>query len=149
MDNAFENHSQSFLSLQVSGQYIALAVDNVQEVINYEAPVKVPGSLPFIAGLLVLRGKVVTVIDTGILLGIYSVLDNTDNPLVLMVKHGEELYGLIVSAVGEVFYAEPNNIEILPNNFSDSIKAISDGLYKGPQNLYTIIAIDKFFGSFA
>lgn len=149
MDNTLENHSQCFLSLQASGQYIALAVDSVQEVINYEVAVKVPGSLPFIAGLLVLRGKIVSVIDTGILLGMYSVLDNAESPLVVVVKHDEDLYGLMVSAVGEVFSADQNNIEILPNNFSDSIRAISDGLYKGPQNLHTIIAIDKLFGRFA
>lgn len=149
MDNSLCNNSQYFLSLQASGQHIALMVDNIKEVIETDLLVKVPGALPLIAGLVNVRGKVITVIDTGVLLNTSSVLTNNSASVVVVLNHGEDLHGLLVNFVGEVLAVDRTNIESLPNNLTDSIKAISDGVYKSAQNLYTIISIDKLVNYYA
>jgi purine-binding chemotaxis protein CheW len=142
-----ENSLNHFLSLQVHEQHIVINVDDVQEVLPDVISSTVPNALPFIAGLMNLRGRVVTTIDAGKLLGTKSILNNGKAPFAIVIEDKGELYGLLVGSVGEVFVADQENIENVPNNLNDSISSISNGIYKGQNHLYTIIALDKLLNN--
>ena len=48
----------------------AIKVDGVKEVLNFEKLTKVPKALPYLKGVMNIRGSVVTIVDLRVLFGI-------------------------------------------------------------------------------
>lgn len=55
--------SKAFVIAEVAGQRIAFAADQIDQVIEIDRLVQVPGALPVVAGITTLRSKILTVID--------------------------------------------------------------------------------------
>jgi purine-binding chemotaxis protein CheW len=93
----------------------ALDAAGVQEVIRVESVTTVRHAPDEVAGVINLRGKIVTLLDLGIILGFgKSVV--TRESRVFIIEDRNEFLGVLVDRVGEVIEVEPGQEDSLPVN---------------------------------
>lgn len=82
-----------------AGTY-GIELDAVREIIPYRGATRLPGAPPHVAGLVNVRGAIVTVIDLGALLeGSPSARERSS---VMLVEHGAKVVGTAVDEVLDV-----------------------------------------------
>jgi purine-binding chemotaxis protein CheW len=93
----------------------ALDAASVQEVIRVESVTEVQHAPPEVVGVMNLRGKIVTLLDPGVILSLgKSVL--TKESRVFIIEDRNEFLGILVDRAGEVMEVEPGREESLPIN---------------------------------
>jgi purine-binding chemotaxis protein CheW len=92
-----------------------LNASSVQEVIRLGAITQAPHAPPDVAGIINLRGRIVTVVDAGMKLG-YGPTAPGQNTRVFIVEDRDEFLGLLVDRVGEVLEVESGTEEPMPAN---------------------------------
>jgi purine-binding chemotaxis protein CheW len=63
------NAISQYLTFLIAGEQYAVGVGHVKEIIGYDVPTKVPGTPPWIRGVINLRGLVVPVVDLAVKFG--------------------------------------------------------------------------------
>jgi purine-binding chemotaxis protein CheW len=117
IDIQTENTSRTVLlaTFFVGEALCALEATEVQEVIRVESFTPVRHAPAEVLGVMNLRGKIVTVLDPGIILGLgKSVI--THESRVFIVEDRNEFLGILVDKAGEVFEVEPGQAASLPIN---------------------------------
>ncbi len=96
-----EGSLQEYVTATIGSQLFGLPIRRVQDVFMPERVTRVPLAPPEIAGVLNMRGRIVTLIDLRRRLGLP---DRTENGPVMAigVELRGESYGLLIDAVGEV-----------------------------------------------
>src|SRR5690242_10482143 len=90
-----------YVTAVIGGQLFGLPISRVQDVFMPERLTRVPLSSAEIAGVLNLRGRIVTVIDMRARLGL-SKADDGKPPMAVGVDLRGESYGLLIDQIGEV-----------------------------------------------
>jgi purine-binding chemotaxis protein CheW len=96
------------------GQY-AIDAASIQEVIRFGALTPVRHAPAEVAGIMNLRGKIVTVLDLGLQLGLGRI-ESAASARVLIVENHGEFIGLLVDRAEEVVPVEAGHWEPLPVN---------------------------------
>jgi len=120
------SYSELFLVFSLSDKTYAIAAEKVLEIIQLPALTVVEKFPDYIAGLLNMRGHVISVIDPAKMLGI-SRKEYTIDYQVLIVECKNKTFGIIVDSVSEVVQLNRRNLEPLP--YKPREKIIS-GIYK-------------------
>ncbi len=123
----------------------AIPVNFVQEIIIQQQSTRIPKALPYVSGMINLRGNIIPVVDSSKLLRI----DNTGNACpgderIILLDLEQEKIGLVVDKVSEVINLNADSIE--PPSFSveEGVEFIW-GLGKLPDRLLVLIDPEKFF----
>jgi purine-binding chemotaxis protein CheW len=104
----------------------------------------VPLSGPEIAGVLNLRGRIVTAIDARSRLGMKSPEKTTaKQALAIGVERGGESFGLIIDAIGEVVRIDESALEQNPVNLDATWSGVSRGVFRLDDRLLVIMDIDR------
>ena len=90
-----------YVTVMIGGQLFGLPISRVQDVFMPDRVTRVPLSAPEIAGVLNLRGRIVTAIDMRRRLGLPPRTDDKPSMAVGIELKGES-YGLLIDTVGEV-----------------------------------------------
>jgi purine-binding chemotaxis protein CheW len=93
----------------------AFDASRVQEVIRVDSVTKVRHAPAAVAGVMNLRGKIVTLLDLGMILG-SGKTEVTRESRVFIIEDRNEFLGVLVDRVGEVFEVEGSAAEPLPVN---------------------------------
>jgi purine-binding chemotaxis protein CheW len=93
----------------------ALDASAVQEVIRVESVTGVRHAPPEVVGVMNLRGKIVTLLDPGIILGLGKTVPTRDSR-VFIIEDRNEFLGVLVDRAGEVVEVEAGDGESLPVN---------------------------------
>ena len=100
-----ESHSSGpsteYVTAMIGGQLFGLPIARVQDVFMPERLTSVPLSSPEIAGILNLRGRIITIVDMRLRLGVPQP-ENAGQPMAVGIEHRGESYGLLIDDVGEV-----------------------------------------------
>ncbi len=87
----------------------AMDIQSVQEIVQQSDIVSVPGSPPFILGIVNLRGRIMAVVDSKRLLSIGET--KGEQVLVMVAQVGEHLVGFTVDEVLQVTRIAANDVE--------------------------------------
>ena len=90
-----------YVTAVIGGQLFGLPISRVQDVFMPERLTRVPLSSAEIAGVLNLRGRIVTVVDMRARLGLPK-NDDGKPPMAVGVDLRGESYGLLIDQIGEV-----------------------------------------------
>jgi len=93
----------------------ALDASGVQEVIRVESVTPVRHAPEEVAGVMNLRGKIVTLLDLGIVLGLDKTTVTRESR-VFILEDRNEFLGVLVDRADEVVQVEPGKEESLPVN---------------------------------
>jgi purine-binding chemotaxis protein CheW len=104
---------QLLLSLELGGRLCGVPVPRVRDVQRAERIAPVPLAPPGVAGVLNLRGRIVTAIDLRERLGLPAAEAGSAR-ISIVVEQDGELYSLLADAVGEVVSPPSDAREDLP-----------------------------------
>jgi purine-binding chemotaxis protein CheW len=118
-----------FCTFFVRGLFLGLEVTCIQEVIRYQPLTVVPLTSPVIAGLMNLRGQIVTAIDLRYRLGL-APRDPEVRPINVVVRTAEGPVSLLVDEIGDVIVVEQAAFERPPDTLSSEARGLIRGAYK-------------------
>ena len=139
---ASDTATAEFVTVTVDGQMFGIPVLSVQDVLGPQKITKIPLSPPEIAGVLNLRGRIVTAIDLRRRLRLASRPEG-ERGMSVVVEHKGEPYSLIVDSVGEVMALPKSAFERNPPTLSARWREISGGIYRLDGNLLVVLEVDK------
>ena len=90
-----------YVTATIGGQLFGLPISRVQDVFAPDRLTRVPLAPPEIAGLLNLRGRIVTAVDMRRRLGLAPADDGRPR-MAIGIEHRGESYGLLIDSIGEV-----------------------------------------------
>jgi purine-binding chemotaxis protein CheW len=137
------DHSLSeYVTALIGGQLFGLPILRVQDVFAPERLTGVPLSPPEVAGVLNLRGRIVTLIDMRRRLGL-GTRDGGQPPMAIGVESRGESYGLLIDSVGEVLKLDNLAWEPNPSNLDARLESVSTGIYRLDNQLLMILDVDR------
>lgn len=137
-----------YVTVALDGQWFGLPIARVQDVFMPELLTRVPLSEPEIAGVLNLRGRIVTAIDLRCRLGLPPRPDGLP-PMAVGIEWRGESYGLLVDAVGEVIKLADSGREPNPVNLDAKFARVSVGVHRLDAQLMVVLDVERVLGSAA
>jgi purine-binding chemotaxis protein CheW len=131
-----------FVTVHIGEQLFGLPIDRVHDVFAAERVTRVPMARDEIAGILNLRGRIVTAIDMRRCLDLPPKEDVT-NQMAVGIEFGGESYGLLIDEVGEVMKLPAAQHETVPVNLDTRWRRVAAGVYRLEQDLMIILDIDS------
>ena len=137
------DHSfNEYVTALIGGQLFGLPILRVQDVFAPERLTTVPLSPPEVAGVLNLRGRIVTLIDMRCRLGLGSREDGQQSMAIGVESRGES-YGLLIDSVGEVLKLDNQSWEPNPSNLDARLASVSTGIYRLDSQLLKVLDVDR------
>ena len=131
-----------FVTAVIGGQLFGLPISRVQDVFMPDRLTRVPLAPKEIAGVLNLRGRIVTAIDMRCRLGLPQRDDGRRSMAVGIESRGES-YGLLIDAVGEVLKLADADREANPVNLDVRLARVSAGVHRLDGQLLVILDVDR------
>src|SRR5919206_1230790 len=141
-DNAAVEHLIEYVTVLIGDQLFGLPISRVQDVFMPDRMTRVPLAAPEIAGVLNLRGRIVTAIDMRRRLGLPPRDDNKPSMAVGIDLNGES-YGLLIDTVGEVMKLGETTLEQNPVNLDPRLARVSGGVHRLDGQLMVILDVDS------
>lgn len=129
------------VTFRLGAQWFGIPVLDVQEVIGPQRIASVPLAAPTVAGLLNLRGQIVTAIDLHQRLQIPH--DTSESLMNVVVCDGGELFALIVDEVGDVAAVSPGALEPLPASLDGAWARVCVGVVRMDQGLLAVADVTR------
>jgi len=137
------DHSlNEYVTALIGGQLFGLPILRVQDVFAPERLTAVPLSPSEVAGVLNLRGRIVTLIDMRCRLGLGSREDGQQSMAIGVESRGES-YGLLIDSVGEVLKLDNQSWEPNPSNLDARLASVSTGIYRLDSQLLMVLDVDR------
>src|SRR6478752_3602895 len=133
-----EGAVSEFVTAMIGGQLFGLPISRVQDVFMPDRLTRVPLAPPEIAGVLNLRGRIVTTIDMRRRLGLPPRSDNKPSMAVGIDLRGES-YGLLIDTVGEVMRLGEATREPNPVNLDPRLARVSGGVHRLDGQLMVVL----------
>jgi purine-binding chemotaxis protein CheW len=134
------DYESQYVSFWIEDQLIGVPVNAVQEVLNPQTIAPTPLARPEIAGLLNLRGQIVTAVNLRRRLGLADRPDGQPSMNVVVRFRGES-YSLLVDEVGDVINVSGLDLEPTPRTVDGVWKAFTAGVFRLEQRLFVILDV--------
>jgi purine-binding chemotaxis protein CheW len=126
----------------LDGMLFGIDVDAVQEVLRYQAMTPVPLAPPVVAGLINLRGQIVTALDLRRRLELPE--RPTDVlPTNVVLRSSTVGASLLVDSIGEVLEVDDESFEPPPETTQGTARELILGAYKLPDQLLLLLDLRK------
>jgi purine-binding chemotaxis protein CheW len=135
--------ARELVTFEIADGYFGADVSAVHDVFALHALTPVPLARTDIAGLLNLRGRIVTIVDARRRLGLPSRPGGFKGAMAIGLEIGGESYGLLVDRVGEVLRVNEAQYEENPINLSASWRDVSRGVYRLENRLLIALDVDR------
>ncbi|MEM7696310.1 MAG: chemotaxis protein CheW [Pseudomonadota bacterium] len=132
-----------FVTARLAGHWFALPISMVHEVFLLSRITRVPLSPPGVIGVLNLRGRIVTAIDTRQILGFTSAKE--EPTFAIGIERGPELFGLAVDQMGDVLSSRKGERERAPSNLDKRWRDVVTAVQRVDDQLVLIVAVDRLF----
>ena len=134
--------TSDYVTMIVGGQLFGIPVLEVHDVFVPSKLAHVPMAPPEVAGVLNLRGRIVTAIDLRQRLG-FEPRETGSQVMAVVIEYQGEPYSLLVDTVGEVLSLEATSFERNPSNLDAKLRDVSDGIFRLEDKLMVVIQLDK------
>jgi purine-binding chemotaxis protein CheW len=131
-----------YVTVVIADQLFGLPIARVQDVFVPERLTPVPLAPPEVAGVLNLRGRIVTAIDMRRRLDLDRRPDGQPVMAIGMDTRGES-YGLLVDAVGEVMKFPNSACEAKPANLDARWSRVASGVIWLDGQLLVVLDVDR------
>jgi purine-binding chemotaxis protein CheW len=131
-----------YVTATVGGQLFGLPIARVQDVFVLDRLTRVPLAAPEIAGLLNLRGRIVTAVDLRRRLGLVPP-GEVRKRMAIGIEYKGESYGLLIDAIGEVLNLPSGSRESNPINLEARLARVSAGVHRLEDRLLVVLDVDR------
>lgn len=126
----------------LDGDLYGVEVAHVQEVLKSQGLTRVPLAPTAVAGLINLRGQVVTAIELRERLGRPPRPEGTDAVVIVVRLHGEAV-SLLVDAIADVVDVDPADFEAPPDTLDGAGRELIRGAFKLDGHLLLALDVPK------
>ena len=137
-----EDTITEYVTAMIGGQLFGLPISRVQDVFIPELMTRVPLASSDVAGVLNLRGRIVTAIDMRARLGLPK-NDDGKPPMAVGVDLRGESYGLLIDSIGEVLKLSDESREVNPVNLDPRMAKMSAGVHRLDGQLMVVLDVDR------
>jgi purine-binding chemotaxis protein CheW len=131
-----------FVTVLIAEQLFGLPIARVHDVFMVDRLTRVPLAPPEIAGILNLRGRVVTMIDMRRRLDLPEREGGRGNMAVGIEYRGES-YGLLIDSVGEVLKISAASREPNPVNLDPRWSRVAEGVVQLDGRLMVVLDVER------
>lgn len=131
-----------YVTFTSAGQLFGLPIERVQDVFKPNHMTRVPLAGPEIAGVLNLRGRIVTAIHLCNRLDLPPCADDAA-AMAIGIEWSAESFGLLVDAVGEVLKLRDAEREPNPINLDRRLARVSAGVFRLEDRLMVVLDVDR------
>jgi purine-binding chemotaxis protein CheW len=144
MDATNDNgNAGEFVTATVGDQLFGLPIACVQDVFKVERLTRIPLASPEIAGVVNLRGRIVTIIDLRYQLGLAPSENSGSAAMALGIAFKAESFGLLIDGVGEVLKLADGSREPNPVNLDARLARVSSGVHRLEDRLLVVLDIER------
>lgn len=122
--------------------HFAVDVLDVQEVVRFQSPTRVPLAPAEFEGLINLRGQIVAAIDLRRRLGL-AARDPRTSPMNVIVRRGSDVLSLLVDEVGDVVEVHEADFEEPPVTLAGEVREALTGVYKLARGLLLVLDVER------
>ena len=137
---------QQFLTLTLGRERYAISVGRVLEVLEDEKVTRLPCALPYMKGLIDLRGKGIPVIDLRLRFGMPGG-EPTKETAIIVVEHerdgGRLVVGLLADAVHEVIELESGQVGAAPEIGAGAAAGYLTGIARRDDGFILVLDVDR------
>jgi purine-binding chemotaxis protein CheW len=137
----YSKDRSDYVLFSIDEHEFALQVANVKDVVPAVQITRIPQARDEVYGVLNLRGRIVTVIDTRKILDLGS-YNAQEGKLNIVVEYGGEDYALMVDEVSEVLDYPSDTYEEAPRTMDKGWKALADGVHKTDDGLMLVLSVE-------
>jgi len=137
-----EETTIEYVTVTIADQLFGLPINRVQDVFMPEMITRVPLSPPEIAGVLNLRGRIVTAIDMRRRLRLPP-REKATHSMAVGIEYKGESYGLLIDAVGEVLRLPVAGLERNPGNLDRRWAKVAGGVQRLEGRLMVVLDVDR------
>lgn len=129
-------------TFMVDGCVFAVDVMKVQEVLRYQDMTRVPLAHPVVAGLINLRGQIVTAIDLRRRLESPG-RDDDELPMNVVIRTEGGVVSLLVDEIGDVVSVTEDQFEPPPVTLKGNARRFVDGIYKLERQILLFLDLEE------
>ncbi len=135
---------EDFVTFFVADQMFGIPVLKVQDILTPDSIASIPLAPPEVKGSINLRGRIVTVIDVRVRLGLtgHDLAKGAGN-MGVTVEHENDLYTLLVDRIGDVVGLSNDTYEKNPATLDPQWREFSVGVYRLEKQLMVVLDIDQ------
>lgn len=137
-----ENENRDFVTIRLGGQLCGIPVLDVHDVLSEQGITAVPLAPPSVAGVLNLRGRIVTAINLRKRLGLAEQEADGEN-MSIVVEYQGEPYSLLIDSVGDVMSFPEDSYERNPVTLDACWQDISGGIFRLKGELMVLLDVEK------
>jgi purine-binding chemotaxis protein CheW len=137
-----EERLSEYVTATIGDHLFGLPISRVQDVFVPERLTRVPLAPPEIAGILNLRGRIVTAIDMRARLD-FAPRTPDQAVMAIGIEINNESYGLLVDAVGEVMKLSTGACEPNPANLDSRLARVASGVHRLDGQLLVVLDVDR------
>ena len=134
--------SGQLATFRLDGDLYGIEVEHVQEVLRSQQLTRVPLAPTAVAGLINLRGQVVTAIELRERLGRPARPEGTDAVVIVVRLHGEAV-SLLVDSIADVVDVNASDFESPPDTLEGQARDLIRGAYKLHGQLLLALDVQK------
>ena len=136
---------QQFLTFCLGQEEYGIEILDVQEIKGYSPVTPIPNAPSHVKGLMNLRGAVVPVVDLRARFGM-SAQDYTPFTVIIVVKVGHKVVGLIVDAVSDVLDVNADQLEATPDCGAAVDTSFLTGIAHSGERLIGLLQVERVAG---
>jgi purine-binding chemotaxis protein CheW len=134
--------STRMVTFTLDGHLYGVDVEAVQEVLRGQTRTRIPLSPVTLAGLINLRGQVLSAIDLRALLDLPTRPDDAE-PMLVVIRVAGEPVALMVDSIGSVVDVDADQFEPPPDTLTGVSRDLLLGAYKLEDQLLLALDVDR------
>jgi purine-binding chemotaxis protein CheW len=131
-----------FVTFSIQEQLFGIPVLGVQDILSPNNIAAIPLAPPEVTGSINLRGRIVTVIDVRVRLGLPKRAEDEER-MGVTVEQQNELYTLLVDKVGDVIGLRKDDFEDNPGTLDPVWREFAQGVYRLEKQLMVVLDVER------
>ena len=134
--------SRQLITFQLDEQILGADIMAIREIRAWSPATPLPNVPDHVRGVVNLRGVVLPVLDLRHRLG-WGMTDPSARHVIIVVRIGEQLQGLIVDAVNDIVTIKPEEMQPLPEVGDSAAASYLEGLATIDERMIMVLALER------
>ena len=134
--------SRQLITFQLGDQVLGVDIMAIREIRAWSPATPLPNVPPYVRGVVNLRGVVLPVFDLRHRLN-WGMTDPSARHVIIVVRIGEQLQGIIVDAVNDIVSIHPDAMQPVPDMGDTESSRFLEGLATIDNRMILVLALDR------
>lgn len=133
---------EQLVTMTVDNQLFGIPILSVQDIVEPVQITPVPLASSAVAGVLNLRGRIVTVVDLRVCLGA-DPKNLDEKPMSVTVEHKGDLYTILVDSIGDVRSLPKRDLDKPPQTLNPKMRRLCSGVFRLQDDLLAVLDVKR------